>query len=316
MTGFGRAKGSLGDEWTAEVVAKRYAISREAQDKFAVASQNKAEAAQTSGRFKDEIAPVTVQSRKGDIVVDQDEYIRPGTTLDAVAKLKPAFSKDGTVTAGNASGVNDGAAALVIASEERARELEVEPLGAFVGSAVSGVDPRVMGIGPIPAVRRVLERVDGRRLSGHLVALREGGAGAGTALHVDDSVACDRIEPGSDGGTPLVVASGMLPRAGEDVLHDLLGQVTITECVAREAIELARVATVELAQIVAALVTGERLDKARVAAFHLVHGIRAQSLCGSKGCNAYAPCCSRRTTCGESPPARSHWPSGAGVAPP
>src|SRR6478736_697245 len=105
---------------TAENVAQKWQISREDQDKFAVASQNKAEAAQTSGRFKDEIAPVTVQSRKGDIVVDQDEYIRPGTTLDAVAKLKPAFSKDGTVTAGNASGLNDGAAAFVIMSATEA----------------------------------------------------------------------------------------------------------------------------------------------------------------------------------------------------
>src|SRR4029434_4575659 len=99
---------------TAENVAQKWQISREDQDRFAVASQNKAEAAQTSGRFKDEIAPVTVPSRKGDIVVDQDEFIRPGTTLDAVAKLKPAFSKDGTVIAGNASGLNERGAALVI----------------------------------------------------------------------------------------------------------------------------------------------------------------------------------------------------------
>ena len=106
---------------TAENVAQKWQISREDQDRFAVASQNKAEAAQTSGRFKDEIAPVTMQSRKGDIVVDQDEYIRPGTTLDAVAKLKPAFSKDGTVTAGNASGLNDGAAAFVIMSATEAQ---------------------------------------------------------------------------------------------------------------------------------------------------------------------------------------------------
>ena len=106
---------------TAENVAQKWQITREEQDRFAVASQNKAEAAQKAGRFKDEIAPVTVPSRKGDIVVDSDEYIRAGTTLDAVAKLKPAFSKDGTVTAGNASGLNDGAAALVIMSASEAR---------------------------------------------------------------------------------------------------------------------------------------------------------------------------------------------------
>jgi hypothetical protein len=133
----------------------------------------------------------------------------------------------------------------------------------------------------LPAQHRLLEVVDGRSLDGQVVAVRERRAGAGAALHVDDSVACNRIEPGSDGGTPLVVAVRMLPRAGEDVLHDLLGQVSITQCIAREAVELARVATVKLAQIVATLVTGERLDKARVAAFHLVHGIRARSLCGS-----------------------------------
>src|SRR6202048_1583381 len=113
---------------TAENVAQKWQISREAQDMFAVASQNKAEAAQKSGRFKDEIVPVTVPSRKGDIVVDQDEYIRPGTTLDAVSKLKPAFSKDGTVTAGNASGLNDGAAALVVMSVSEAQRRGITPL--------------------------------------------------------------------------------------------------------------------------------------------------------------------------------------------
>src|SRR6202048_465403 len=113
---------------TAENVAQKWQISREQQDRFAVASQNTAEAAQKSGRFKDEVAPVTVPSRKGDIVVDQDEYIRPGTTLDAVSKLKPAFSKDGTVTAGNASGLNDGAAAFVVMSVSEAQRRGITPL--------------------------------------------------------------------------------------------------------------------------------------------------------------------------------------------
>src|SRR6202048_2616978 len=143
---------------TAENVAQKWQISREAQDKFAVASQNKAEAAQKSGRFKDEIVPVTVPSRKGDIVVDQDEYIRPGTTLDAVSKLKPAFSKDGTVTAGNASGLNDGAAALVVMSVSEAKRRGLTPLARITSWATAGVDPKIMGTGPIPASRRALEK--------------------------------------------------------------------------------------------------------------------------------------------------------------
>jgi 3-oxoadipyl-CoA thiolase len=139
---------SMGE--TGENVAERYGISREEQDAFGLQSQQRWGAAQEAGRFADEIVPV------GE--VDRDEHPRPETSLEKLAKLKPAFRQGGTVTAGNSSGVNDGAAALVIASEERAAELGAEPLGAFVGSAVAGVDPRVMGIGPIPAVRKLLER--------------------------------------------------------------------------------------------------------------------------------------------------------------
>jgi 3-oxoadipyl-CoA thiolase len=135
---------SMGE--TGENVAERYGVSREEQDAFALESQQKWAAAD----FSDQIVPV------GDVT--QDEHPRPDTTLEKLASLKPAFRKDGTVTAGNASGINDGAAALIVASEEKARELGIEPLGAFVGSAAAGVDPRVMGIGPIPAVRKVLER--------------------------------------------------------------------------------------------------------------------------------------------------------------
>ena len=133
---------------TAENVAQKWQISREEQDRFAVASQNKAEAAQNAGRFKEEIAPVTVASRKGDIVVDQDEYIRPGTTLDAVSKLKPAFSKDGTVTAGNASGLNDGAAALVIMSASEASRRGITPLARIASWSTAGVDPGHHGLRP------------------------------------------------------------------------------------------------------------------------------------------------------------------------
>jgi acetyl-CoA acetyltransferase family protein len=135
---------------TGENVAERWSVSREDQDAFALRSQQRWAAAAEAGRFDDELVAV------GDVV--RDEHPRPDTTLEKLASLKPAFRKDGTVTAGNASGINDGAAALVIASEEKARELGIEPLGVFVGSAVAGVDPRVMGVGPIPAVRKVLAR--------------------------------------------------------------------------------------------------------------------------------------------------------------
>ncbi|HEY3642310.1 MAG TPA: acetyl-CoA C-acetyltransferase, partial [Xanthobacteraceae bacterium] len=143
---------------TAENVAQKYQITRQQQDEFAVASQNKAEAAQKSGRFKDEIVPVTVKSRKGDVVVDADEYPRHGTTLDAVGKLKPAFSKDGSVTAGNASGINDGAAAVVLMKASEAAKRGKTPLARIVSWAHAGVDPAIMGTGPIPASRAALSK--------------------------------------------------------------------------------------------------------------------------------------------------------------
>jgi acetyl-CoA C-acetyltransferase len=143
---------------TAENVAREYQVTREQQDEFAVASQNKAEAARDAGRFKDEIVPVTVKTRKGDIVVDQDEHIRPGTTMEAVAKLRPAFQKDGTVTAGNASGINDGAAAIVLMGADDAAKRGVTPLARIVAWATAGVDPAVMGTGPIPASRKALKK--------------------------------------------------------------------------------------------------------------------------------------------------------------
>ncbi len=143
---------------TAENVARQWQLTREEQDAFAVASQNKAEAAQKAGRFKDEIVPVTIKGRKGDTVVDQDEYIRPGTTLDAVQKLRPAFDKDGTVTAGNASGLNDGAAAVVLMTEAEAIRRGLKPLVRIASWATAGVDPQIMGTGPIPASRKALEK--------------------------------------------------------------------------------------------------------------------------------------------------------------
>ena len=143
---------------TAENVAREFQITRDTQDEFAVASQNKAEAAQKAGRFKDEIVPVTIKNRKGDIVVDQDEYIRAGVTLEGLAKLRPAFNKDGTVTAGNASGINDGAAAVVLMTGAEAAKRGLEPLARIVSWATAGVDPAVMGTGPIPASRKALEK--------------------------------------------------------------------------------------------------------------------------------------------------------------
>ncbi|MCA6224472.1 MAG: acetyl-CoA C-acetyltransferase [Phenylobacterium sp.] len=143
---------------TAENIAARWQITREDQDRFAVTSQNRAEAAQKSGRFAAEIVPVIVKGRKGDTVVDQDEYIRHGATLDSVSGLRPAFTKDGSVTAANASGINDGAAALVLMSAGEAKARGLTPLARIASWAQAGVEPEIMGTGPIPATRRALER--------------------------------------------------------------------------------------------------------------------------------------------------------------
>lgn len=143
---------------TAENVAQRWQITREEQDAFALASQQKAAAAQKAGRFKDEIAPVTVKGRKGDTVVDADEYLKPDTSLEALTKLRPAFDREGTVTAGNASGINDGGAALVLMGADDAGRRGLTPLARIASWATAGVDPAVMGSGPIPASRRALEK--------------------------------------------------------------------------------------------------------------------------------------------------------------
>ncbi|WP_165190684.1 acetyl-CoA C-acetyltransferase [Caulobacter soli] len=143
---------------TAENIAARWQITREAQDKFAVASQNKAEAAQKAGKFDAEIAPVTIKGRKGDTVVDKDEFIRHGVTLDGISGLKPAFTKDGTVTAANASGLNDGAAALVLMTADEAKKRGLTPLVRIASWANAGVEPEIMGTGPIPASKKALEK--------------------------------------------------------------------------------------------------------------------------------------------------------------
>lgn len=143
---------------TAENIATQWQLSREVQDQFAVISQNKAEDAQKAGRFKEEIVPVVVKTRKGDITVTEDEYIRYGATLEAMAKLRPAFDKAGTVTAGNASGINDGAAAVVLMSAAEAQRRQVQPLARIVSWATAGVDPSIMGTGPIPASQKALQK--------------------------------------------------------------------------------------------------------------------------------------------------------------
>jgi acetyl-CoA C-acetyltransferase len=170
---------------TAENVAQKWQLSREEQDRFAVASQNKAEAAQKAGKFKDEIVPVTIKGRKGDTIVDADEYIRAGTTMDTVSKLRPAFSKEGTVTAGNASGINDGAAAVVLMSAAEAEKRGLTPLARIVSWATAGVDPAIMGTGPIPSSRRALEKAGWKVGDLDLVEANEAFAAQACAVNKD-----------------------------------------------------------------------------------------------------------------------------------
>jgi acetyl-CoA C-acetyltransferase len=170
---------------TAENVAKQWQITRQQQDEFAVASQNKAEAAMKSGRFKDEIAPVTIKGRKGDTVVDTDEYPKAGVTLDGIAKLRPAFDKEGTVTAANASGINDGAAAVVLMKASEAAKLGHTPLARIVSWAHAGVDPAIMGTGPIPASRAALKKAGWKTDDLDLVEANEAFAAQACAVNKD-----------------------------------------------------------------------------------------------------------------------------------
>jgi acetyl-CoA C-acetyltransferase len=170
---------------TAENVAKQWQITRQQQDEFAVASQNKAEAAMKAGKFKDEIVPVTVKSRKGDIVVDTDEYPKSGVTIDGLAKLRPAFDKEGTVTAGTASGINDGAAAVVLMRASEAAKLGKTPLARIVSWAQAGVDPSIMGTGPIPASRAALKKAGWKKEDLDLVEANEAFAAQACAVNKD-----------------------------------------------------------------------------------------------------------------------------------
>jgi len=183
---------------TAENLAEQYQVGRGEQDEFAVRSQNLAEAARAEGRFKDEIAPVTIKGRKGDTIVDQDEYIRAGATLDSVAGLRPAFKKDGTVTAGNASGLNDGAAALVVMSREEAEKRGAPILATIKSWATAGVDPSVMGIGPVPASKKALEKAGWTVADLDLIEANE--AFAAQALCVGKELGFDPAKVNVNGG--------------------------------------------------------------------------------------------------------------------
>ena len=206
---------------TAENVASQFQITRDEQDAFAVASQNKAEAAQKAGKFKDEIVPVTISTRKGDVVVDQDEYIRHGATLDSMTKLRPAFSKDGTVTAGNASGINDGAAAVVLMSASRAAAEGKTPLARIVSWAQAGVDPSIMGTGPIPASRAALEKAGWSVDDLDLIEANE--AFAAQALAVNKDLGWDTSKVNVNGGA--IAIGHPIGASGTRILVTLLHEM-------------------------------------------------------------------------------------------
>ncbi|MEM6945531.1 MAG: acetyl-CoA C-acetyltransferase [Pseudomonadota bacterium] len=206
---------------TAENVASQWQISRDMQDEFACQSQNKAEAAQKAGKFKDEIAPVTVSTRKGDVTTENDEYIRHGATMEAMQKLRPAFAKDGTVTAGNASGINDGAAVAVLMSAEEAEKRGIEPLARIVSYATAGVDPKIMGTGPIPASRRALERAGWKPEDLDLVEANE--AFAAQALAVNKDMGWDTDKVNVNGGA--IAIGHPIGASGARVLTTLLHEM-------------------------------------------------------------------------------------------
>ncbi|AWB23464.1 acetyl-CoA C-acetyltransferase [Methylobacterium currus] len=206
---------------TAENIAQQWQLTREEQDAFAARSQNKAEAAKKEGRFKDEIAPVTVPGRKGDVVVDADEYIREGATPEGMAKLKPAFSKDGTVTAGNASGINDGAAALVLMSAAEAEKRGLKPLATIRSWATAGVDPKIMGTGPIPASRKALEKAGWKASDLDLIEANE--AFAAQALAVNKDLGFDDTKVNVNGGA--IAIGHPIGASGARVLVTLLHEM-------------------------------------------------------------------------------------------
>lgn len=203
---------------TAENVARQWQITREEQDRFAVASQNKAEAAKKAGKFKDEIAPVIINTRKGETVIADDEYIREGATYDNVAKLRPPFEKDGTVTAGNASGINDGAAAVVLMTLAEAQKRGITPLARIVSWAHAGVDPSIMGTGPIPASRKALEKAGWTVSDLDLIEANE--AFAAQACAVNKGLGWDTEKVNVNGGA--IAIGHPIGASGARVLNTLL----------------------------------------------------------------------------------------------
>jgi acetyl-CoA C-acetyltransferase len=206
---------------TAENVAKQYQITRQQQDEFAVASQQKAEAAQKAGRFTQEIIPVTIKGRKGDTVVDTDEYPRHGASMEAMAKLRPAFEKDGTVTAGSASGINDGAAAVVLMTAKQAEKEGLTPLGRIVSWGQAGVDPKVMGTGPIPASRAALKKAGWS--VGDLDLIEANEAFAAQACAVNKDLGWDTTKVNVNGGA--IAIGHPVGASGARVLVTLLHEM-------------------------------------------------------------------------------------------
>jgi acetyl-CoA C-acetyltransferase len=203
---------------TAENVARQWQITREEQDRFAVASQNKAEAAKKAGKFKDEIAPVTIKTRKGETVFAEDEYIKDGVTYESVAKLRPAFDKEGTVTAASASGINDGAAAVVLMTLEEAKRRGIIPLARIVSWAHAGVDPSIMGTGPIPASKKALERAGWTVKDLELIEANE--AFAAQACAVNKGLGWDTEKVNVNGGA--IAIGHPIGASGARVLNTLL----------------------------------------------------------------------------------------------
>jgi acetyl-CoA C-acetyltransferase len=206
---------------TAENIATKYQITREEQDQFATASQNKAEAAKKAGKFKEEIAPYTISTKKGDVIVDTDEFIRDGVTYDALAKLRPAFSKDGTVTAGNASGINDGAGAVVLMTAAEAAKRGLTPIARIASWATAGVDPAIMGTGPIPASRKALAKAGWNIQDLDLIEANE--AFAAQAISVNRDLGWDTAKVNVNGGA--IAIGHPIGASGARVLITLLHEM-------------------------------------------------------------------------------------------
>jgi acetyl-CoA C-acetyltransferase len=203
---------------TAENVAKKYNITREEQDLFAFHSQSKAHAALISGKFKDEILPITIANKKGDIIFDKDEFIREETSMESLSKLRPAFDKEGTVTAGNASGINDGAAACLVMSQEQAKKLGLKPLARIVSYASSGIDPQIMGVGPVGAIEKALQKAGWHKNDLELIELNE--AFAAQSIAVNKSLDWDISKINVNGGA--IAIGHPIGASGARILTTLL----------------------------------------------------------------------------------------------